>query len=518
MSAVGSIMTNTGALQALNSITTTSNLNNTLEGEMSSGLSITSPASNPAGYITAQGFTSQLNGITQAISNANQGVSLLQTAQGAITQQIGVVQQLNSIAVQAANGTQTSAEAQSLQNVVSQLTGQVSTIANQTQFNNISLLNGSFSGVQFQVGANEGQTQTLSIGNMNASAIGMNATTALATAGAMYTTGLNAGSAAVKLGAAGTTAPTGSVTTAQDLGATGGFTAGSGNVSITGPAGGTSTVSVTSAGESAASLANSINQVSGTTGVQAQATTSVTLMLGNTTPGSGFAFTIQAATGSTSANGSGIGKAQTIDASSAAQVVSQINGQTSTSGITASLDTSGNLVLTQASGQNINISAVTAGSMKTTNTANQVTIAAGGSGAVIQGQVQMQSSGAFSVGGTSGAAAIGLNNSSTLSSLADINVSTTSGANAAINVVKYALASLNNQGGQLGAVQQALSANINNLNTTSQNLTSALGVVQDANIPAVANQMTEATIQAQSGVAALKNSTQLQQSYLSLLP
>ena len=145
---------------------------------MSSGLSINSPADNPAGYITAQGFTSQLNGMTQAISNANQGVSLLQTAQGAITQQIGVVQQLNSIAVQAANGTQTSAEAQSLQNVVGQLTGQVSTIANQTQFNNISLLNGSFSGVQFQVGANEGQTQTLSIGNTSASAIGMNATTA----------------------------------------------------------------------------------------------------------------------------------------------------------------------------------------------------------------------------------------------------------------------------------------------------------------------------------------------------
>ncbi len=67
-------------------------------------------------------------------------------------------------------------------------------------------------------------------------------------------------------------------------------------------------------------------------------------------------------------------------------------------------------------------------------------------------------------------------------------------------------------------MQQALSANINNLNTTSQNLTSALGVVQDANIPAVSNKLTEAQIQAQSGVAALKVSTQMQQSYLSLLP
>ena len=85
-------------------------------------------------------------------------------------------------------------------------------------------------------------------------------------------------------------------------------------------------------------------------------------------------------------------------------------------------------------------------------------------------------------------------------------------------MVKFALAALNNQGGQLGAVQQSLTANINNLNTTSQNLNSALGVVQDANIPAVSNQLTEAQIQAQSGVAALKSSTQLQQSFLSLLP
>ena len=132
MSAVGSIMTNTGALQALNSISATSANTNNLQTQLSSGLSISSPSNNPAGYITAQGFTSQLNGITQAISNANQGVSLLQTAQGAISQQIGITQQLNSIAVQAANGTQTSSESQSLQNLVGQLTGQVSTIANQT--------------------------------------------------------------------------------------------------------------------------------------------------------------------------------------------------------------------------------------------------------------------------------------------------------------------------------------------------------------------------------------------------
>lgn len=134
---------------------------------------------------------------------------------------------------------------------------------------------------------------------------------------------------------------------------------------------------------------------------------------------------------------------------------------------------------------------------------------------LVQGQVQFQSSAAFSL---SGGGDIGLNSASTLTSLSDINVTTTAGANTAINVVKFALQGLNNQGGELGAVQQRLSASINNLNTSSQNVTSALGVVQDANIPQVSNQLTQAQIQAQAGVAALKSSTTLQQSYLSLLP
>jgi flagellin len=492
MSAVGSILTNTGALQALNSIANTTNTNNTLENELSSGLAISSPANNPAGYITAQGFTSQLNGITQAISNANTGVSLLQTAQGAITQQIGIVQQLNSIAVQAANGTQTSAEAQSLQTVVSQLTGQVNTIANQTQFNNISLLNGTFAGIQFQVGANEGQTQTLSIGNLSASAIGLNATTASTT---VYKSGSATSSAVVTGGAAAI--------------ATGAFTATA--VKITGGNGGTASVTPASTLTSAATLATQINNVSGTTGVAAQATTSVTFGLTfGTTP---LQFTIQSGTAGTG----NVGSAQTVTASSAAQVVSQINGKSSTSGITASLNTAGQLVLNQSAGDNVLIDftgATTGGSLKTTG-GTAVTLKNGNAYGLVQGQVQLQASAAFSA---SGGANIGQSTKSTLTALSAINVSTTAGANTAINVVKYALASLNNQGGQLGAVQQALSANINNLNTTSENVTSALGVVQDANIPAVSNQLTQATIQAQAGVAALKNSTQLQQSFLSLLP
>jgi len=512
MSAVGSILTNTGALDALNSISNTSQSTNGLEAQLSSGLSINSPADNPAGYITAQGFTSQLNGITQAISNANQGVSLLQTAQGALQQQIGVTQQLNSIAVQAANGTQTAQESQSLQGVVGQLTAQVSSIASQTQFNNINLLDGTFSNKQFQVGANEGQTLNLSIASTSAASIGLNASTAAASSVFTGTSSATGGEQGVlSLDTAGTASTTAAPAVAAA--STGKFTAGT--VAWTSNTGTTSSTTVT-ASESAATIAAAVNATSATTGIYAQATTSITLAATAGTDAAnsntGFAFSIDSG-----------GTAQTINASNTAGLVSQINGGTATTGITAALDKSGNVVLTQSAGNNIDITGITAGKLATTGSAPTIlgastgalsSIAAAQNG-TIQGQVQFQSASALTLanGGN-----IGLSSTSTLSSLANIDVSTTAGANAAITVVKFALQDLGNEGGSLGATQQALTASVNNLNTTSQNVTTALGVVQDANIPQVSNQLTQSSIQAQAGVAALKNSTSLQQSFLSLLP
>jgi flagellin len=496
MSAVGSILTNQGALDALNSISQTSNTNNSLEQQLSSGLSINSPADNPAGYITAQGFTSQINGLTQAVSNANQGVSLLQTAEGALQQQIGVVQQLNSISVQAANGTQDPSEAESLQNVVTQLTGQVTTIASQTQFNNISLLNGTFSGVQFQVGANEGQTLSLSINNTAADALGLNHSSAAS--GSVFKTGTRNGVLSTLASAAATT---------------GAFTTGS--LKITGANGATGTISSLAANVSASAIATKVNNLAGTTGVTASAVTTITLKAtAGTGSGSLAGFQFKLVGSNTTTGGS-----QTINAASISALATQINGDTNATGITATLSgsASSQITLVQSNGKNIAITDATAGSLKSSGQGTTASLVGGATptDALIQGQVQLQSSGSFNLGGT---AKLGLSTKSALTSLADINVSTVAGANTAINVVKFALQGLNNQGGELGAVQQRLTANINNLNTSSENATSALGVVQDANIPQVSNSLTQAQIQAQAGVAALKSSTTLQQSYLSLLP
>lgn len=483
MSAIGSILTNQGALNALNSISQTSSTNNNLSQQLSSGLAINSPADNPAGYITAQGFTSQLNGLTQAISNANQGVSLLQTAQGALQQQIGVTQKLNSIAVQAANGTQSASDRQSLQSLVTQLNTQITNTAAQTQFNGVSLLDGTLSNVQFQVGAYSGQTLSLSIGNTSANSIGINQSAASAT--------IYKNEKGVLSNIASATATTGA------------FTAGT--VKFTGNNGNTGSLTV-AANSSAAGLVTSINALSSKTGVSAQAVNSTTLKA--TAGTSGFAFKIQGS-GSTS---------QTINAATVSALAAQINGQTGATGISATVSSgSGSVTLTQANGKNIKITGVSSGSLTASGqgTATTLKTGAGTASGIIQGQVEFQSSAAFSL---SGGTAIGLNAKSSLTSLSNIDVTTSAGANNAINIVKFALQGLNKQGGVLGAAQQRLTATIANLNTSSQNVTSALGVVQDANIPQVANQLTQAQIQAQAGVAALKSSTTLQQSFLSLLP
>ncbi len=260
---------------------------------------------------------------------------------------------------------------------------------------------------------------------------------------------------------------------------------------------------------SAAAVAKAANANAGTTGVQAVATNTTNYTVTSGSLDHLMTFSLQA-----SGSAGTIGNAVAVNASSLSEAVSQINQQSNTTGIVASVS-SGYLSLTQQSGNNIKFTAVgTAGSGGTVKSKAATTVAAND---IQQGQVQFQSSGAFTANGAK--TDLGTTSSAaTLNSLSSINVSTTQGANNAINVIKYALASLNNQGGQLGAVQQALTANINNMNTTSQNATTALGVVQDANIPAVSTQLTASEIQAQSGVAALKSSTQLQQSYLSLLP
>ncbi len=489
----GVINTNVNALYALNALNNTTSAVNTLEQQLSSGLSISSPADNPAGYIAAQGFTSQLSGTNQAISNANQAISLVQTGDGAITQQVNILQNILSIASQAANGTNTSQQLASLQQVVSQLQTEVSSISSQTNFNGVNLLDGSFQNVKFQVGAQAGQTIGLTIGSTAANQIGAYQSSVT---GAVYTTD---GS-----GTGGVGDSTGNSFSISALGA-GNFTAAA--VTVSGSAG---TASFTpTANESAQNIASTINGLTSKTNVSATADTSVAFAI--TATGT-VSFTLGNGTGAAQTNTTNI--SATISAATPAglaNLVSQINNATGQTGVVASVSSGGQLILTQSQGDNISISGF-AGTAQLT--AANVTIKTGGTvQATIQGLTTLQSNQSFALSNSN----IGLATTSSLTALSSVNVSTQAGATAALNVVNFALQQLENVGGQLGAVQQELQATVSNLQSTSTNITAARGVVQDANIPQVTTQLTQQEILQQAGVSALAQSSTLQQSFLKLL-
>ncbi len=332
----GVINTNVNALYALNALNNNANTTNTLEQQLSTGLSINSPADNPAGYIAAQGFTAQISGITQATSNANQAISLVQTADGAITQQVNILQNISSIANQAANGGATAQQLAALQQVVSQLQTQVSTIAQQTNFNGVNLLDGSFQGINFQVGATDGQTIGLSIANSAANAIGAYQSSANTGAGIFKVNGVGTGAVADNTGASYAITSAGGAFTAGTFGVSGS----AGNASIT----------VSAATESALGVAQAINNATSKTNVSAVADTSVAFTV---TAGS-FSFVLGNGTGASPTNTVTINASVTsVSQAGLASLVDQINQATGQTSITASVNSSNQLVLTQAQGDNI---------------------------------------------------------------------------------------------------------------------------------------------------------------------
>ena len=535
MAISGIINTNINALNTLGALSSTSSSLSTYIQQLSTGKQINGPADNPAGYSIAQRFQTQINGLNQAVSNGNQAVSLVQTATGALQNQTNLLQQIRTIAVQAANGSNTTQDRQSLQNVVTQLLAQVQTIATQTQFNGQNLLDGTFAGSQFQVGANANQIINVSVGNAQTGALGdyavsANTTGAYVSSGAFSQGGYLAGGAfTVSTGASG---------------GVGNFT--SGTISVSGSVG-SSSLSVTSTAESAASIASSVNAISPQTGVTAQATTSVafevsgagsiSFTLGNGSSGS-VTNAVNISATITSSNG-------TNDLSS---LVSAINNQAATTGVSASTQVvNGNqeLVLTQSQGQNIVIqssitgassglaSGSTASLSVVANTIDSngvesvsaspiATLSSGSGGLLVQGVVQFNSASSYAVGN---AGNIGLSSqAASLSSgyggsqVASINVGTVAGANQAISILDQAINTLNSQAGALGAVQQRVQASVSNAQTAATNLQSAQSVVQDANIASATTQLSKYQILQQAGISTLAQANALQQSYLKLLP
>ncbi len=178
------INTNIAALNAARTLSqSTQALNKTLQ-RLSSGLRINSAADDAAGLAIAENFQSAVLGSQQAQRNAQDGVSLVQTGEGALSQTTDILQRIRQLAVQAANGTQSAQNRSALQNEVSQLLSQVDDIAQRTQFNGISILSAAQT-VTLQSGANQGQTMVIGVQGASTRDLGISNVNVSSIAGAV---------------------------------------------------------------------------------------------------------------------------------------------------------------------------------------------------------------------------------------------------------------------------------------------------------------------------------------------
>ena len=210
------INTNVMSLNAQRNLTSSSSSLSTSIQRLSSGLRINSAKDDAAGLAISERFSSQIKGLNQAQRNANDGISLAQTAEGALGTVTNNLQRIRELAVQSANATNSSSDRAALQTEAAQLLSEIDRVANQTSFNGVKLLDGSFSSAVFQVGANAGETISVSglvdsniaaLGSVTAATGQSSAVTAIDTltavgAGALVINGTDVGAG---MGAAGST-------------------------------------------------------------------------------------------------------------------------------------------------------------------------------------------------------------------------------------------------------------------------------------------------------------------------
>lgn len=153
--------------------------------KLSSGYKINRAADDAAGLSISEKMRSQIRGLNKASSNAQDGVSLVQTAEGALNETHSILQRMNELSTQAANGTNTSVDRSAIRAELDQLTSEINRIQSTTQFNTMNLLDGTFSGankkMKLQVGALSGQSIDFSIANMCATKIGLKTTLSVST-------------------------------------------------------------------------------------------------------------------------------------------------------------------------------------------------------------------------------------------------------------------------------------------------------------------------------------------------
>jgi len=457
---------------------------------LSSGLRINTAKDDAAGLAITERFTTQIRGLNQATRNAQDAISLSQTAEGAMGSISDNLQRIRELAVQAANGTNSAVDRLALDQEVQQMIAETQRVATQTQFNGINLLDGTFSGQTFQVGANQNQTVAISsISNAQTSALGSNM---LSTGGTLMNRAL----------AAGATVPAG-------------FAAET-DLTLTTATGGTTAAISYAADAGANAIADAINTAGANVGLSATATNSATL-----------SSLASAGTVTMTLNGQAISAAVTTTSDLSA-LAAAINGVSGTTGVSASFADSNNrssMSLTTTDGRDItmldfNNSGATKTVSLTGGNGTAVTLTGGAAtdSTRIVGKVDIYSSqGAITAALANTDAFASAGATSSFSSVGGLSVTTSSNAQAALRIVDDALRQVNGARASLGAIQNRFESTIDNLKVSSENLTASRSRVLDADFAEETSKLTRSQILQQAGTAMLAQANAAPQSVLALL-
>lgn len=318
------IHTNPTSLTAFYNLQKNTNALSASVERLSSGLRINRAADDGAGLFIASGLNSQALGLGQAVRNANDGISIMQVMDGALSEAVNILNSIKTKAVQAAQDSQTTTTRRTIQSDIDKLLEELDVINKTTSFNNQPLLTGLFSGKKFQVGAYAGETLNVSVGTAESIKVGHVRTAQLSI-----------------------TNPTGG---AVELSLFSNLTNETLNIKAV------SVLYDNSAANSMAALANAINAYSSTTGVSARAVVESTsgnpVQAGST--GADFAI-----------NGIAIGAVTTQANDANGSLTTAINAKSSSHGVTASITAAGTLRLSSTDGRAIKVSgagtALTAG-------------------------------------------------------------------------------------------------------------------------------------------------------------
>ncbi|WP_050874597.1 flagellin [Comamonas testosteroni] len=523
------INTNIQSLNAQRNLGTSQSSLSTSMQRLSSGLRINSAKDDAAGLAIAERMSAQVRGLNQAQRNANDGVSLAQTAEGALSTIGGNLQRIRELAVQSRNATNSTEDRQALDAEVQQLKSEIQRVAEQTSFNGTKLLNGNFQNQSFQVGADQGQTINIAtIANANTDQLGT--WTSVATSSSV-TGGKPAGTATTTPGS-GATAGSASFNPATLLAD---FSTNKASFDITVDGGSAVTVDLDKNYTTNAQLLTDINTALGSTATAA-------LDAGNNI------VITSASTGATSAvainNFNADPDGDSTDAS-----VTTLPAVTSTAGAAATTGSSSAAAFNAVNGANltinsiqINVAATGSATQRASDLVkainNQSAATGGVTASLVDGKVQLSSAtGDITIGSdltgtalteqtglTVGTTAGGALTGSTAyaagtakTGFADLSVASTENADNAILAMDAAIRTVNSARADLGAMQNRFESVVANLSVNSENLSASKSRIMDADFASETANLSRSQILQQAGTAMVAQANQLPQGVLSLL-